>query len=115
MVAYYAWAMASVMPDDAPARFQKGAGRHPQPVALLARLGVDIAHAGMGLGAGLLSDVLSRVVELGTEIGCRGLLVHAESEAARSYYLSVVPEFTPSPSDPDHLLLLMKDIRATLR
>lgn len=115
VVAYYAWAMASVAPDDAPARFRKGAGRHPQPVALLARLGVDVAHEGKGLGAGLLSDALLRVVELGVEIGCRGLLVHAESEYARSYYLNVVPEFAPAPSDPDHLFLLMKDIRASLR
>ena len=57
VVAYYAWSMASVSVEDAPARIRKGAGRYPQPVALLARLGVAIGHEGQGLGAGLLADV----------------------------------------------------------
>ena len=50
VVAYYAWAMASIVPTEVPARLRKGAGRHPQPVALLARLGVSAAHEGRGLG-----------------------------------------------------------------
>ena len=40
VVAYYAWSMASISIEDAPTRVRKGAGRYPQPVALLARLGV---------------------------------------------------------------------------
>ncbi|MEZ5380999.1 MAG: GNAT family N-acetyltransferase [Microthrixaceae bacterium] len=114
VVAYYAWAMASVAPSDAPARLAKGAGRYQQPVALLARLGVSAEHEGRGLGAGLLTDVVSRSVELGREIGCRGLVVHAESPQARDFYLHLIPEFEPSPTDPLHLVLLMKDIIKTL-
>ncbi len=41
---------------------RKGAGRYPQPVALLARLGVDVDHEGSALGAGMLRDVISRDV-----------------------------------------------------
>ena len=52
VVAYYAWSMASISIEDAPTRVRKGAGRYPQPVALLARLGVSIEHEGRGLGAG---------------------------------------------------------------
>lgn len=115
VVAYYAWAMASIVIDNAPARLRKGAGRHRQPIALLARLGVDIAHEARGLGAGLLADVVGRVAELGASIGCRGLLVHAESDQARAFYLHLVPGFEPSPTDPLHLVLLMKDIRHALR
>ena len=48
-------------------------------------------------------------------IGCRGLLVHAESEQARGFYEHLIPEFERSPTDPLHLLLLLKDIRRTLR
>lgn len=114
VVAYYAWRMAEILTGDVPARMRKGAGRYPQPVALLARLGVDRDHEGRGLGAGLLQDVLARVLQLSDEIGCRALLVHAESEEARSFYLHLVPEFEPSPTDDLHLLLLMKDIRRTL-
>ncbi|MBK6310774.1 MAG: GNAT family N-acetyltransferase [Candidatus Microthrix sp.] len=115
VVAYYAWAMASIVPTEVPARLRKGAGRHPQPVALLARLGVSAAHEGRGLGAALLQDVISRSVEIGQEIGCRGLLVHAESPQARDFYVHLIPEFEPSPTDELHLVLMMKDIMRTLR
>lgn len=115
VAAYYAWCMAQIQTEAAPDRLRKGAGRYPQPVALLARLGVDVEHEGAGLGVGLLQDVFARVVELSDDIGCRGLLVHAESAEARSFYLHLVPEFETSPTDDLHLVLLMKDIRRTLR
>lgn len=114
VVAYYAWCMASISLADAPPRLRKGAGRYPQPVALLARLGVDVAHEGRGLGGGLLQDVVARTLALGEEIGCRGLLVHAETETARDFYRHLVPELETSPTDELHLVLLMKDIRRTL-
>lgn len=115
VVAYYGWCMAQLSSEAAPARLRKGAGRYPQPVALLARLGVDADHEGRGLGAALLQDVFARVLELSEDIGCRGLLVHSESDGARDFYLHLVPEFEPSPTDDLHLVLLMKDIRRTLR
>jgi GNAT superfamily N-acetyltransferase len=114
VAAYYAWCMASVAIADLPERLRRGAGRYPQPMALLARLGVDERHEGQGLGAALLLDVISRVASLSDAIGCRGLLVHAESEQARGFYEHLVAEFERSPTDPLHLLLLLKDIRRTL-
>lgn len=115
VVAYYAWCMAQLAITEAPVRLATGAGRYPQPVALLARLGVDVHHEGRGLGAALLRDVLARLAALSSDIGCRGLLVHAESAEARKFYLHLVPEFEVSPTDELHLVLLMKDIRRTLR
>jgi hypothetical protein len=44
VVAYYASCMASVAIADLPERLRRGAGRYPQPIALLARLGVDQRH-----------------------------------------------------------------------
>ncbi|MFT5340590.1 MAG: GNAT superfamily N-acetyltransferase [Cyanobium sp.] len=114
VVAYYAWCMASVAIVDLPERLRRGAGRYPQPIALLARLGVDERHEGQGLGAALLLDVITRVASLSDAIGCRGLLVHAESEQVRSFYEHLIPEFERSPTDALHLLLLLKDIRRTL-
>lgn len=111
VVAYYAWCMASITTADAPERLRAGAGRYPQPVALLARLGVSVSHEGRGLGAGLLADVMRRAASAGRTIGCRGLLVHAESDEARAFYLHLVPEFESSPTDSLHLVLVMKDIR----
>lgn len=114
VVAYYAWCMAQLSVDAAPERVRRGAGKYPQPVALLARLGVDSRHEERGLGAGLLKDVLLRFAAVAEEIGTRALLVHAESETARAYYLHLLPDFTPSPTDPLHLVLLAKDLRRTL-
>jgi GNAT superfamily N-acetyltransferase len=114
VVAYYAWCMAQVHAEAAPVRLRKGARRYPQPVALLARLGVDVDHEGNGLGGGLLQNAFARLVEISDDIGCRGLLVHAESQQARDFYLHLVPEFEPSPTDDLHLVLLTKDVRRTL-
>lgn len=61
VVAYYAWCMARVAIADLPERLRRGAGRTPQPIALLARLGVDERHEGQGLGAALLLEVITRV------------------------------------------------------
>jgi hypothetical protein len=57
--------------------------------------------------------VFARLLELSDDIGCRGLLVHAESTDARGFDVHLVPEFEPSPTDELHLVLLMKDIRRT--
>ena len=114
VAAYYAWCMAAVSPADAPERLAKGAGQYAQPVALLARLGVDLGHERRGLGWGMLQDVFGRLAGLREEIGCRGLLVHCENEEAMGFYLHLVPEFEQSPTDPLHLYLLMKDVRRTL-
>jgi GNAT superfamily N-acetyltransferase len=115
VVAYYAWCIASASLRDAPQRLRKGAGRYPQPVALLARLGVDGRHEGRGIGAALLQEVIARTHALGEDISCRGLLIHAETVEARDFYLHLVPEFEASPTDELHLFLLMKDIRRALK
>ena len=66
VVAYYAWCMAAIAVETAPPRLRRGAGRYPQPVALLARLGVSIRHERRGLGAALLRDVIARTAAVGT-------------------------------------------------
>lgn len=71
---------------------------------LLARLAVDQRMQGLGIGAGLLADVLKRTVGLADAVGIRALLVHARDDAAWQFYLAH-GEFLESPSDPLHLLL----------
>ncbi|GIH46402.1 Acetyltransferase (GNAT) family protein [Microbispora rosea] len=110
VVGYYAFAAGSVTPGEAPARLLKGAGRHAQPVVILARLGVERAEQGIGLGRALVADALRRVARVADQIGVRALLIHCESETARAFYLRLAA-FEQSPSDPLHLLLLMKDLR----
>jgi hypothetical protein len=45
-------------------------------------------------------------------VGVRALLVHALHDKAQEFYLRF--DFEPSPTDPLHLLLLMKDARAAI-
>lgn len=112
VVGYYALSAASVEQDDAPTRVRKGLARHPIPVILLARLAVDQSEQGRGLGAALLKDALQRAGSAAGEIGARAVLVHAKDEEAKAFYEHF--DFEPSPSDPLHLFLLMKDLRASL-
>jgi GNAT superfamily N-acetyltransferase len=113
VLGYYALAAASVDLAEAPSRVSKGLARHPIPVILLARLAVDRSRQGKGLGSALLKDALLRAVSASSEIGARAVLVHAKDEEARAFYEHF--DFEPSPTDPFHLFLLMKDIRALLR
>jgi GNAT superfamily N-acetyltransferase len=114
VVGYYALAAAQVAPEDATARALKGQPRaRPVPAVLLARLAVDRKHQGAGLGRSLLQDVLLRCVQAADAIGARILLVHAKHDAAKAWYTQ--HGFLESPTDPFHLLMLMKDVRAFLQ
>ena len=75
---------------------------------ILARLAIDSQEQGRGLGAALLKDALLRCVAAADIVGLRALFVHAKDEQARQFYQHF--HFQPSPTDPHHLFLLMKDI-----
>lgn len=114
VVGYYALAAAQVAPEEATERALKGQPRaRPVPAVLLARLAVDQAHQGAGLGRSLLQDVLLRCLEAAEAIGARILLVHAKHDAAKAWYMQY--GFEESPTDPLHLLMLLKDARAFLQ
>jgi GNAT superfamily N-acetyltransferase len=113
VVGYYALAAGEVARDEAPSRIVAGTGQYPIPVILLARLGVDHSAQGTGLGRALVMDAIRRVAGIAEDVGIRALLIHAENEEARSFYLHLAT-FEPSPTDPFHLLLLMKDARRAI-
>jgi len=109
---YYSVAAGSVSHDAAPRRVTAGQARYPISVVLLARLAVDKSLAKKGVGAALLKDALVRVSNAADIVGARALLVHAKDDEAKSFYEHFA--FEPSPSDPLHLFLLLKDIRAAI-
>ena len=113
VVGFYSLAVGSVEPQTAPSRVIKGLARHPMPVMILARLAVDKAHQRKGLGRALLKNALLRTAQAADIAGIRCLLVHAKDDAARRWYESW--EFEPGSSDPYHLFLMLKDIKAILR
>nr|WP_226819977.1 GNAT family N-acetyltransferase [Acidithiobacillus ferrooxidans] len=112
VVGFYSLAAGSVEPESAPPRVMKGLARHPVPVLILARLAVDQNHQGKGLGKALLRDALLRTAQAADIAGIRCLLVHAKDDAARKWYEAW--EFEPSPTDPYHLFLILKDLKALL-
>lgn len=113
VVGYCALAAAQVAPQAATERARRGQpGHRPIPAILLVRLGVDRDHQCQGLGRSLLQDVMLRCLDAAEAIGARVLLVHAKDEQARASYQRY--GFEESPTDPLHLMMLLKDMRAFL-
>lgn len=110
---YYTLTVGSVEREEAPARLSQGMGRYSIPVMLLARLAIDTSEQGRGLGKALLKNALLRTAQAADIAGIRALMVHAKDDEARRWYEHF--DFAPSPSDPLHLYLLMKDIAARVR
>jgi len=109
---FYSLAVGSVERGSATPRIIKGMSQHPVPVMILARLAVDVGHQRVGLGSALLKDALKRTAQAADIAGIRALLVHAKDEAARQWYMKW--EFESGTSDPFHLFLLMKDLKAMM-
>jgi len=111
-VGYYALASGAVSRAAAPARAAK-AMPEPVPVLLLARLAFDQAQQGHGLGWRLLRDAILRTLQVAEHVGVRALPAHALNQSAADFYARY--DFQPSPTDPLHMVLLLKDARALLR
>jgi hypothetical protein len=112
VVGYHALTAAELEREAATARVIKGMPQYPIPVVLLARLAVDLSAVDRGLNAWLLRDAMMRTLAASETIGVRALLVHAIDDDARSFYRRHGLE--PSPTDPLHLMILIKDIAAGL-
>ena len=110
---FYALAAASVSPKEATERLAKGQPKHQSvPAILIGRLAVDSSHQGNQVGRSLLQDALLRCSTAAESIGARAVIVHAISEDAARFYERF--GFEASPTDPHHLVLLMKDLRKLL-
>lgn len=112
IVGYHALVAGSVLKQEAPERIAQGIAEHPEGVILLARLAVDKSEHGKGLGKALLRDALGRICQAADVVGVRVVLVHAINDSARSFYLH--HGFQLSPVDPMELMMLMKDLRASI-
>ena len=109
VIGYHTLAVGQVSREEAPERLTKGLARHPVPVMLLARLAVDRRWHGQGVGKALLKDAMQRTLQAADIAGIRAIAVHAKDEEARTFYQRF--DFMPSPTDPMHLYVLLKDLR----
>ena len=113
VVGFYTLVVGEAAYADAPERLARGMARHPIPLMVLARLATDIRWQGQGIGKGLLKDAMLRTLQAADIAGIRALAVHAKDETARAFYEHF--DFQPSPTDPLHLFLLLKDVRRAVR
>ena len=108
VVGYYSLAAASVIHSVATPRARRNMP-DPAPAILLARLAVDKAMQGKGLGGDLLQDAVLRVLGAADVIGVRVLLVHALSEEAKRFYLKF--GFRESPIEPMTLMVTLEELK----
>src|SRR6266481_4866061 len=94
VVGFYTLAFGDVTYEDAPERLRKGVARHPIPLMILARL------------------ALARTLAAAEIAGLRAFAVHAKDDEVRAFYERF--DFIASPSDPMHLFVLLKDVRALI-
>jgi GNAT superfamily N-acetyltransferase len=113
VLGYYTLAVGQVMREEAPERLTKGLARHPVPIMLLARLAVSLAAQGQGVGKALLRDAMQRTLQAADIAGIRAFAVHAKDDNARRFYERF--DFIPSPADPMHLFVLLKDVRRIMQ
>jgi GNAT superfamily N-acetyltransferase len=113
VVGFYTLVVAHVEYDDAPQRMGKRLARHPIPLMLVARLAVATSWQSKGLGSGMLKDAMLRTLQAADIAGIRAMAVHAKDDAARAFYERF--GFMNAPTDPYHLFVLLKDVRAILK
>jgi predicted N-acetyltransferase YhbS len=111
VVGYYSLAAGSVLHTAATGRVRRNMP-DPVPALLLARLAVDRAWHGKGLGADLLSDAVSRAIGAAETIGVRAILVHAISDGAKAFYEK--HGFRSSPIEPMTLMVTIDEARRML-
>lgn len=113
ILGFFGLAAAGVEPQAATPHLARGQGTQAIPVILLARFAVDRREQSKRLGEAMLVEALRKASRAADTIGARAVLVHAKDDRARSFYERY--GFEPSPTSPLHLILLMKDIRKSLR
>jgi GNAT superfamily N-acetyltransferase len=112
VLGYYTLAPSHFEFANAPAELLRGLPKHPVPSLLLARLAVDQAERGRGLGRFLLLDALARCVRVAQEVAFRAIEVEAIDDEAAAFYAKY--GFVPFPGDPHHLALPLETVEEVL-
>lgn len=102
VIGYYCLASGAIAMVDAPAPIRRNMP-DPIPVTVLGRLAIDRSAQGKGLGTAILQDAIVRAAQAAQIVGARGLLVHAISLPAKSFYENY--GFVSSPANPMTLVL----------
>lgn len=111
VVAYFALCPHVLRRSTLPGRWNR-TGPHEIPAILLAKLALDGALHGRGLGQQLLVDALARASRATDEVGGRVVVVDAIDAPAHSFYAHF--GFTSLPEGSTRLVMRTSDVRASL-
>jgi GNAT superfamily N-acetyltransferase len=108
---YYALCPGMLLRREAPRAVAPHGAPAELPIALLARLAVNVDLQGQGLGRALLAHALLTVAAASKSIAFRGVVVDALDEEAAAFYRSV--GFIPTRIGPLKLILPVQNIVAS--
>lgn len=111
VLAYYAVASGELTTKSATGGFRRNMP-DPIPVAILARLAVDVSLHRQGVGRALFRDAAKRILSASDAIGIRGLIVHALDDDAVAFYRSL--GLVVSPQEPRTLMITLSELQAAL-
>lgn len=84
---YYTLVAGQLEHHEATPKTRSALSQHfPIPVAILARLAVDVMQQNQGIGAALLNDALTRVIRASEQVAVRAVAVHAVDDHAAGFY-----------------------------
>lgn len=110
VLAYYCLASGALSSEQSlSGRFSRNMPS-PIPVVILGRLAVDRSLHGNGIGRGLVRDACLRVLQAADILGIRGIVVHALSLEAKSFYEKM--GFDAAKNDPLMLMITLNDLRS---
>jgi GNAT superfamily N-acetyltransferase len=120
ILAYATVAPGQLDIDALPLATRRKLPRYPLPVLRLARLGVDDAARGQGLGAQMLRFVLQLTLRLSEDYGCVGVVVDAKPAAVAFYEkygfqaIEAIEGASEDRPQPTPMFLAMRAIRLAL-
>jgi ribosomal protein S18 acetylase RimI-like enzyme len=106
---FYTLSAHAISAGELPLGIARKLPRYPSvPVTLLGRLAVNKEFQSQGLGEILLLDALKRAMASTLEVASAALVVDAQDENARNFYLRY--DFIPFLAQPSRLFYLMKSV-----
>ena len=109
VLGYYSLTVGNLEKANFPAHGVKRLPNFPVAIARLARLAVDKAMQGHGLGEDLLIDALLRCLKIADNAGIFAIVIDAKHERAKAFYARY--EFESLPDQPLTLWLPLKALK----
>jgi GNAT superfamily N-acetyltransferase len=114
IVAYYCLSNATFHRADLASAKARSGLPSEVPAILVGKLGVDHRYQGRGLGRFMLRDAMGRALAVSEQSGVVVMHLHANTDAARDYYLHLGLGFKVSRSEPRTLYLPLATITQAL-